>query len=745
MNDVQQTLPPGNQQPDFVDDDTIDISEYIGMLIENRVLIGSITAACFFLATLYAFVATPIYRTDALLQVEQDASPFQKMDELASMMGADATSAVTEIEIIKSRKVIGGVIDKLNLTIEITPRYFPLFGASSARAFKPKVDELAEPWLWFDSYAWGGEVLDIDRLSVPRTLVEEDLQFVVKDDKHYALYATDELLLEGEVGVPAENADTGVSMFVSRMRARAGISFKVRKYSRTLLIVELQKKVNVSEKGRKTGILSVSLEGKDRDQITTVVDEITRSYLRQNVERRSEESEKMLEFISSQLPSLKTDLGAAEQALNRHREDKGTVDLSFESQKLIDRVADIESAISKLNIEKAELSQKLTTSHPVIIGINEKLSKLDEQRRDIETSLSKLPETELESVKLKRDVTVANELYMLLLNKTQELRVAKAGTVGSVRVIDIALPGEEPVKPKKLLIMAVSLILGFIAGIMAAALRKALNKTVEDPNAIEKNLGYAIYAEIPQSQYQEVSDKALKRKKSRDRELLAHTNKEDPVTESLRSLRTSIQFALLEATNNVVLISGPAPEIGKSFVSCNFSYVMAEADKKILLIDADMRKGHLHEYFGLERSPGLSELVSGEASLDKVIHKGALHPNLDVISSGVYPPNPSELLMSPRFVDFLEKVKPNYDLIIFDTPPILAVTDASVLARNAGTCFMVLRSGQHHMREISLAFKRFEQNGVRMRGAIFNGVEIAARGYGKSYGYKYYSYQYRYK
>ena len=746
MNDPQQITPQGEPHPEYIDDDTIDIAEYIGMLVENRVLIGSVTAGFFLLAMMYAFVATPIYRTDALLQVEQDSSPFQQMDELASMMGADATSAVTEIEIIKSRKVIGGVIDKLNLTIEIEPHYFPFFGASSARSFKPKKDELAEPWLWFDSYAWGGEVITIDRLDVPRTMVGDELVLQVEADKQYVLRdEAGDTLLEGEVGVAASNEEGSVSMFVSQIHAQPETCFTVKKYSRTALIVDMQKQIKVSEKGRKTGILSVSLEGEDRDGITTVVDEITKSYLRQNVERHSEESEKMLQFISAQLPSLKNDLGTAEQALNQHRERKGTVDLSFESQKLIDRVTDVEGAISKLKIEKAELSQQLTDNHPVIIGINEKLAKLGEGRTEIEHTLSKLPETELESAKLKRDVTVANELYMLLLNKTQELRVAKAGTVGSVRVIDVALPGEEPVKPKKLLIIAVSLILGFIAGVMAVALRRALNKTIEDPNVIEKALGYSIYAEVPFSEEQYKADKqARKKKDNKSATLLAHSLSDSHVTESLRSLRTSIQFALLESRNNIVMVTGPAPEIGKTFISANFAYIMSEADKHILLIDADMRKGHMQKYFNTERSPGLSEVISGEVSIDNAIHKDLLHKNLDVLTAGVFPPNPAELLMNPVFGDILKKVEAQYDLVIIDTPPILAATDAAVVAKLAGVSFMVVRSGQHQLREISTAFRRFEQNGTPMRGLIFNGVELVPAGSRGRYGYKYYSYQYKY-
>jgi tyrosine-protein kinase Etk/Wzc len=336
---------------------------------------------------------------------------------------------------------------------------------------------------------------------------------------------------------------------------------------------------------------------------------------------------------------------------------------------------------------------------------------------------------------------------MLLLNKSQELKVAKAGTIGSARIIDHAVVADDPVKPKKMLIIAVGLLFGFIVGVVISALRKAFNRTIDDPNIIEKQLGYPIYAEIPLSEYQEkVSRLAKKRTANVCEELLAHANKDDLVLESFRSLRTSVQFALMEAENKVIMISGPSPEIGKSFISTNFAYLMAESGKKILLIDADMRKGHIHASFNIDKSPGLSEFISGEYKFADVIHKDVLHKDLDVITCGICPPNPSELLMSDAFQALLSKLEDSYDLIIIDTPPVLAVTDASIVGRYAATSFMILRSGSHHLHEIQMAFKRFDQNGVQVKGFIFNGVELKKGGYGDRYGnrYKYYSYQYDY-
>ena len=750
---TQEKTPPVIQAHEDMQEDEIDLTQIIGMLLENRLLIVSITGLFFLLAVFYSLLSSPVYKVDAVIQIEQQQSALGGMDELDVLLGGDSSSSDTEIEIMKSRKVIGGMVDKLNLTTQVEPDYFPLIGGYFARKYNA-VEKPADAWMGLSSYAWGGEVIQVDRFEVPEFYRKVPFTRVVMEKGKYSLANSEgETVLKGEVGQAAQNQATSdthgdIQIFVSRLIARKDTQFTLTKLGHNSVVSEYQKKIKISEKGKKTGILSVSLEGVDKSRIGSIINELTQGYLRQNVEQKSEESEKMLQFIATQLPVMKTDLNAAEVALNRHREDSGTIDLSFESQNLIEQITRIEAELSDFSFEEAGLIHKLTPDHPVIQGLREKVKNLEQQKRDLDTKLFALPETELEAVKLSRNVTVATELYMLLLNKSQELKVAKAGTIGSARIVDHAVVADDPVKPKKMLIILVSLLLGFIVGVVISALRKAFNRTIDDPNIIEKQLGCAIYAEIPLSEYQEkVSRSAKKRSGNMCDELLAHANKDDLVLESFRSLRTSVQFALMEAENKVIMISGPSPEIGKSFVSTNFAYLMADSGKKILLIDADMRKGHIHASFNIEKSPGLSETLSGEYKFADVIHKDTLHENLDVIACGIYLPNPSELLMSEAFKNLLNELENHYDLIVIDTPPVLAVTDASIVGRYAATSFMILRSGSHHLREIQMAFKRFEQNGVKIKGAIFNGVELKKGRYGDKYGngYKYYGYQYEYK
>ena len=222
--------------------------------------------------------------------------------------------------------------------------------------------------------------------------------------------------------------------------------------------------------------------------------------------------------------------------------------------------------------------------------------------------------------------------------------------------------------------------------------------------------------------------------------VLAAQAPDDVAIESVRSLRTSLQFSLVDAPTPVVAVTGPAPGVGKSFVTCNLAQVVAEAGKRVVVVDADMRRGHLHEALGGDRANGLSDVLAGVSPWEEVVRKSAL-PGVDFIATGQRPPNPSVLLEGERFGRLVRQLAKAYDLVLVDTPPILAVTDAALAAAQASVALCVLRAGRHPMREISTAIRRFAQGGVRIDGFVLNGVKLD-RGLGVRNAYHYqYSYE----
>src|SRR5882762_900901 len=556
------------------------------------------------------------------------------------------------------------------------------------------------------SFAWGGERIGVPRLQVPDELLDEPLR------------PKGETLVPGDVGkaATAGDGDARVEVFISELIARPGTQFRVTKRRRAGVIDDLQTELRISEKGKKTGILTVALDGPDGDQIARILDAIARTYVRQNVERKSAEAAKTLEFLQEQLPLLKKNVDTSEAAVKAFQLKQGSVDLTIETQAILDRAVEIEKALSELDLNRAELRQRFTENHPVLRSLREKGDKLRAERAAIEVKMRGLPQQELESVRLARDSKVASELYFLLVNKSQELNVVKSGAIGNVRILDTALKPYEPVSPKKLPVLALSLLLGLAGGIAAAFAKRALDYGVEDPAEIEAATGVSVYASVPYSN-REVELTRKRTPASTVPSVLAAIDPSDLAIESLRSLRTALQFALVDATNNVVTVCGPSPGVGKSFLSANLAYVLATGGKRVLLIDGDLRRGRLHRYLGGKRMPGLSEVVSGQIPLADATRKTG-HENLEFIATGKLPPNPAELVGSPRFSAFLSDVAKRYDLVLLDTPPILAVTDGAVIGRHAGVNLLAIRAGRHPMREIGLAIKHFLDSGVTIHGAV---------------------------
>jgi tyrosine-protein kinase Etk/Wzc len=466
------------------------------------------------------------------------------------------------------------------------------------------------------------------------------------------------------------------------------------------------------------------------------MDAVARIYLRQNVQRKSAEAEKTLEFIESQLPQLRQNLDRAEAQLNAFKMQKGSVDLSLETKGALDRAVDIEKSLTELSMKQEELRQLFTNNHPTLSALEGKRRQLLSDKAVLESKLKAVPEAELDAARLVRDAKTANELYFLLVNKAQELRVVKSGTIGNVRIIDTAIVPQEPVAPRSAPTLALALVLGLGAGIAAAFTRRALDHGVEDPEVVEHATGVPVYAGIPHSQRQQELVREAERRRSKVRPVLATQDPDDLAMEALRSLRTALQFSLLEARSNVIAIVGAAPSAGKSFVTVNLAHALAAMDKRVVVLDGDLRRGRLHNYFAGERAGGLSEVIVGELPLDAAVRK-TQHPNVHYVASGALPKNPSELLASERFRVTLEQFSSRYDLVLVDTAPVLAVTDGALIGRLAGVSMLVLRAGAHPLREIVAAVKRFRQNGVQLHGAILNDVRATSATYGYSYHYQY--------
>ncbi|EML7989009.1 polysaccharide biosynthesis tyrosine autokinase [Stenotrophomonas maltophilia] len=721
------------------DADEIDLRQLLGTLIDHKWWIAGITGAFFVAAAAYALLATPIYRADAIVQVEPKMPTLPGLSDISQSlgMGAGSAEATTEIALITSRAVVGGAVKALALDVEVEPNRFPVLGGFLARKSEQNSpNELSDVRLGMSRYGWGGEKLDVFQLDVPHRLIAEPLTLIVGENGTYELFDDGKLLLTGMVGKVANGG--GVTIQIAGIRAHPNMRFMVTRQRHLTVTNELQKEISVRETGKDSGILTLAYESSDPELAERVLHEVAQAYVRQNVERSSAEASAQLSFVKEQLPNIRNQVDVAQKALSDYQTRANSVDLTLQTKGLLDQEVAVETSIQQLRLQQAEMDRKFTRDHPAYQALMRQIGELEGRKSSFQGQVKQLPEAQQELLRLTRDLQVGNEMYTGMLNQAQQLDVARAGTVGNVRVVDVAaVDTTSPVKPRRGLVILIGTAFGVLLSVGLVLLKQILNRGVEDPSQIEE-LGLPVYASIPVSPQQQSDSVRGKFRADGKLHLLALKDPADLAIEAVRSLRTSLHFARLEAKNNIVLISGASPNAGKTFVSSNLAAVIAQAGQRVLIIDADMRKGTLHKALGVPQVPGLSDLLVGKVDSSAVVRTLPELNNLSFIARGDVPPNPSELLMHSNFTKVLETLAPQYDLIIVDTPPILAVTDAAIIAHHAGTCLMVARFGLNQAKELALAKRRFEQNNVRIKGAIFNAVQRRTAGY---YSYGYYEYK----
>ncbi|EHD22422.1 MULTISPECIES: tyrosine-protein kinase Wzc [Brenneria] len=705
--------------------DEIDLGRLLGTLLDNRWLIIGVTALFAIVGILYATLATPIYKADALIQVEQNSGN-KLLSDISSMLPEAKPQSAAEIELIKSRMVIGKTIRDLALDTVVEQKYFPVVGKGLARILNEEPGKIA-----------------VSRLEVPASWQDEKIELTVLNSTTYQVAAGDVVSFTGTIGQLEKH--NGLSLLVSDVAASDGTVFRLKKLNELTAINTLIDDFTVADTGKDTGVLQLSLEGEDPAKVSKILNSISQNYLQQNVERKSEEAGKSLAFLKEQLPFVRDSLNDAENKLNRFRQQNESVDLSLEAKAVLDTMVSVESQLNELTFKEAEISKLYTKEHPAYRALMEKRVTLEQERDKLNKRVGGMPKTQQEILRLTRDVEAGQEVYMQLLNKQQELSINKASVVGNVRIIDSAVTQLKPVKPRKVLVILLSLILGGMLSTAFVILKTMLHKGIKSPEELEE-LGINVYASVPLSEWQQKKDRALlgqgSKKNARSTELLAVGNPTDLAIEAIRSLRTSLHFAMMEAKNNVLMISGASPAIGKTFISANLGAVIAQAGQRVLIVDCDMRKGYAHELMGTQSTNGLSDILSGQCNAEQSVRNTAVE-NMHFIPRGQVPPNPSELLMHSHFAEFITWAGERYDLILLDTPPILAVTDAAIISRHAGTSLLVARFEENTLKEIEVSIRRFEQNGAEIKGVILNAIVKRAAGYYGYGNYHYYTYDYK--
>ncbi|EPL4916877.1 polysaccharide biosynthesis tyrosine autokinase [Acinetobacter baumannii] len=712
-------------------EDTIDLKELFFSLIAQWKLIALCVILSVVCALLYLRVTPDTYSVDALVQVEDSKGASAALLGDLSQMIEQKSPAQAEIEILKSRLVLGSVIKDLHLNIQVSSTENTLTHRLLSDA-DYKTEYTTKSVIFKD----GLKSFDIRQFEIPAYYLDKNL---LLDFDKQSLRLTDPVTEEVILTVPLNQVNHvagphGLWKVAIFTKDQFDATYNIKSLSLPIAVNAISANYAVAERGKLTGVLGLNYQGQDKEHITKVLNAILATYSAQNIERRSAESAQTLKFLDEQLPDLKKQLDDAERQFNKFRQQYNTVDVTKESELYLTQSITLETKKAELEQKQAEMAAKYTAEHPAMREINGQLAAINKQIGELNSTLKQLPDVQRQYLQLYREVEVKTQLYTALLNSYQQLRIAKAGEIGNVRIVDTAVEPVEPIKPKKLLVLILSVFVGGFIGALIALLRNMLRTGIKDSGQIENEMDLPVYATVLRSPIQESRIKILKKKKSIP--ILAVKNSDDIAIESLRSIRTVIHFALANAKNNIIMIAGPSPEVGKSFISTNLATIFAQGNKRVLLIDADMRRGYMHKYFDVDVKPGLSELLSGQADLQKVLHKTQV-ANLDVITRGKSPTNPSEILSSNQFKELLEQLQSQYDHIIIDTPPVLAVTDGIIISQYTGVNLIVARYAKSQMKELELTVNRFEQAGVKVNGFILNDIQRASAGYGYGYNYAY--------
>lgn len=699
------------------------------------------------IGVLYSRYENPTFKSDALIQIDEKSQGISALGaNISDLVSSESSPAQTEARLITSRMVLKPVVDLLHLGVRIND---PAVNAMD-RIANTRTATQVNTTEGVSLNTTDGTV-DITQFNVSQGYHNKPFNLVRSSDVGFTLsngYDT----FKGQLNQPHKfkGADGAIEITVTDLPTN-NHAITIRKQSLQDTTDAIKSTLQVMELDGKTGIIELSLIGPNQQQITLILEQIILSYVAQNKSRGSEENTKTLDFMETQIPLLKDKLEASEAIFNDFREKSGTIDINQEATLLVNKVSQIDNQISELNLKKAELITYYTEEHPLVVQINDQLRILNGKNQQVKDRIESLPEVQREFLKLSEDTSINRELYLTMLKNYEQLKIVKAGEIGYARIVDMPISTYRTIAPKKQLIITLATLSGLLLGLLLAFVRSLLRNKVKDPDRLEEKTGVPVIATIPRSP---LLTRLGKNKQANNR-LLSYVDHNSMSYEAIKSLRTHLMFGMPNTGKSghrakVILISGESIGVGKSFVSANLTEVFSQLNKKVLIIDADMRMGELHKIFNIEQKSGLADYLSqgyGSAAYEEGLHSeqaltNFIYPttidNIDFMPRGQQPHNPTSLLASDRFGELMSELNAHYDYIIIDSPPILAASDAVILAQYTDKLLLVTRYNKSVERQTVHAVKLLAKAHVAVDGIVLNDVQKdLLNKYSYNYNYAY--------
>jgi tyrosine-protein kinase Etk/Wzc len=709
---------------------------FVDNLLQHARLAGGVLLAALVAGVLYLVVTPPVWQSDALLQIDA-SGPRALATSLAQVQAGPQPPqgfVQGELEILRSREIVARAIQQTNADLDVAvDSRMPVIGAWWARRFAAGATKPVDaPLPGLEQWAWGGERLRVAQLVVPRARFGEPLWIEAVRDGWVLRDEDERALARGRLGEVVSFSLDGAParVQIAEIAARDGTRFRLVPsdpgvvYDNTLMALKIE------EAGRQSGVIRVSYADTDAAFAKSFVDALTAAYLDHHLKVRSSEASRALAFLEGQLPAVKQELDRAEEALDAYRTGNATIDVAQENENALRRISDLERQRVEIEMRQQQLAQRFTPNHPDVQALARQGATVAAAIGALRGQMRQAPRQEKDVVRLQRNVQVNTQLYTAMLNNAQELRVAQAGMTGNARLVDPAGVQSRPVKPRAGTVLAITAALGLIAALLAVLAARVLRPTLRTSEELEHETGIATLAAIPESPRQRTLMRGPRLWRARlQQRLLAVRSPSEPAVEGLRALRNSVTMraerTLVDGAprGSVALVTSSTSEAGKSFVAANLAVLMAAADRRVLLVDADLRAPRLHAYFGVDRDrPGLADVLDGRATLDDAILRDVL-PGLDLLLTGHVTESPGELLLQPRFEKLLDALRASHSQVLIDSAPVLPVGDTLALGRLADATYVVVRSEANTQREVRDTIRRLESVGTRIDGLVLNGVK----------------------
>ena len=663
----------------------------------------------FGVAVAYLLLTPPIYTADTLLQI--DSRP--RTTVLPNAPGADRGSAdgerlaiSGEIEILRSREVLMPVISATGVDVEV--------GGARRYGFLP---------------AGARHGVDVAVFIVPERYREVVFGLRVQAGRWALAEEDGPVVAEGNVGEFTQFTMPGGNAWITVLAEPAlpETELKVRLRNELKAYEDVLKRLRTFEPSRESNVVRISYEDRHPERAAALLNWMVASYVTRSVKRRSDEDAKALAYLEQQLPPLKAEVEAAEDALSQEQNQTRATPLTTEADALLRQRGDLERQLTELRIKRDLLSQTYTPEHPDLAAVLAQIATVQSAAGRLSGSVRQLPVQQRDMVRLQRNVQVSTELYTSMLTRVQQLRLNGASGLSTARQLDWAAIPVEPARPKPVALLSIGAGMGLLLSLGAVLLARALQPTVSDAQELESPASLPTLAVIPESEAQHrLMEGRLKEEVIEDlgtHRLLVHAAPEDPASESLRSVNLSLMLRARTMAAKVILITSPSAGTGKAFIASNLAALMAENGKRVLLIEADLRKPGIHKFVGLdETAPGLADLLADQRTLDDILNTHSSVP-IDVILRGKVSGNPGSLLMSSALDTAMAELRDRYDHIVINAAPLLPSGDALAIGRLVDIALLVVRAEQSLLHETRVAQRRLEQAGIKLEGLLFNGVK----------------------